>query len=1146
MEDVADGLHSAWKETLQGLKVGYRKAKTALKIPSGNSQTSDRMDSNGVGATCFSHNDRRRLFQAKYAHTVSHNGRKSASTDNATLHPMEEFDSSSCCESADSVEGLSDEEVKSFVECKFFDPSYDPVAYEIEHLPQECPKTEEAIKAESALVDQKILVLKQQCDVVSTTLKKRVLAHHEAFVEGIEQLRRLNDSLLVTSSDCKKCRHAIRKSKVGTVDQLRIIAQKRGVDNCSATVRVLDAMRKMNWKRMQLRGLLRAGKIVEAYQFLETNKKIEMEEVLNSITCMKDALEEWRLYVRQPERLRNYLEVSLKNCFTLVFIKETYLNAVESTYELGSSAECCSTVEMLLWETAVQILKNSLMKMSSVKDDGASLEDIVAAIEPAHLVMCFVSMAGKLIDFLYVFKTVHQLHEEVLSPSKSSNSSVGDGLEKKITVDDSRDVKKCSAPTTSPGKGSSSEEYLLPRDSNTAELASQEGCGTTVSSGRKGDVNMVHSDLLIRISRLGPRLARDLILKLRLAVAGVSSSFSSLKVDQVIHLFVILDLLIESMVITLHADEVDVENSRKELLNMLATTIRQQFFSPKLDDLVHEMNRDSWEGCDISVNSLPVCRGVDLRFYEDQVSRIHRYLQGPKETNNISKNDVASIAGDDRFSGRGDNPFQVPPLLEPEDLSKTIERTTFGHYWGSVKVPPASNCNEHVSSPTKVSGRTVSENDSIAPPPTIIAASAIYLYQHLLMQTQLELVLRFPPLVERVIEWCEEWVSFYIFTVVDNFISISRSIPVEEQGDFSIQARKTLRGMRQSAESAVNARNEAYRTSSRLAPSTSISVTANSANASNAAVPGSTGSGTATGILSQILHTTSADPSSPTAQASNANSNTTLTLKFPPRVIDRIRALVVSESNQYALKHRVTACESAKAVVALYECVLRSFQPFLYSTRLSAMGEQFIGRCEELYGTAAESFHVCLHRLSEALLPMPKICDEISHLKPKKSEMEVSPYVEDVISSLSLLHEHCIPLPTPLADSLFIQHSIFAAQCILVREYGKISKKVNDMLAMQLQVDSQKFSQQAVAKFGTENIVRPRHVLDLVKTGFFLQDGSQSIMWMEREHTMYNAADILNWFSYGDRTVRAELEIKLKRDLQHVDSLPLSLFFPVR
>lgn len=1143
MEDVADGLQSAWKETLQGLKVGYRKAKTVLKIPSTDTHTPDGKDPNRNSDGFFSHNDRRRLFQAKYVH--SDLGKKGTSSSSALRRHVEESDTSSYCDSADPIEGLSDEEVKGLVECKFFDPAYDPVVFEIEHLPQECPKSEEAIRAESGLIDQKILSLRQQCDVVSTTLKKRVLAHHEAFVDGIEQLRCLNDSLLVTSSDCKKCRHAIRKAKESTVNQLRIIALKRGLDNCSTTVRVLEAMKKMNWKRMQLHGLLRAGKIVDASLFLMAEKVIDMEDVLKHINCMKEALEEWRSYVRKPEQLRDHLEIALKNCFTQVFIKDTYLNVVESAYEMSSSAECCSTVETLLWETAVQILTRSLVTMSPVKDEGTSLDDIVAGIEPGHLVMCFVSMAAKLIDFLYVFKTVYHLHEEIV---KSVQSAKGTPLKvppTRFPSPGSAGHAKSLFPSY-PLNSSQPQSCRSPQDGHPEESVPEEAEEETTSCMRKSNAHMVHSDLFLRLSRLGPRLARDLILKIRVAISGVSSSsFCMLKVDQIIHVFVVIDLLIESMVIALRADSVDTENTRKELLEVLSMTIRQHFSFPRLDDLVQEMCRDPWTSCDISVSSLTVCKGLHPHFYADQLSRVHHYLRLPEEVSEISRNNAMEALKDGRYVERGDNPFQVPPLLEPQDPSKAVECIPFGHYWASAKVPAVSDANQKTSSSSQPS-ITMSENDLVVPPPTIIAASAVHLYRHLLKPSQLELVLRFPPLVERVMGWCEEWVSFYIFTVVDNFISISRSIPVEEQGDFSIKAQKTLRSMRQSAESAVDAKNGMFRLGSGVASFNSSSSATHSNSATPSAAPTSTGGGATTGILSQILHTAGAGASSPTVQNSASSNAGAPTLKFPPRIIDRIRTQFVSQSSHYALSHRVAACESARALVALHECVLRSFQPLFSSSHLSMVGQRFLDRCKDFNEVAVEGLHVCLHRLSEALLPMTKVCDEISHLKPKKSEVEVSSYVMDVIYSLMQLHQECIPLPTPVADTLLVQHSIFAAQCILVREYSKLSKKMNDMLAMQLQVDSQNFSQQAAAKFGPENVVRPRHILTLIKTGFFLQDTSQSVMWMEREHTMYNAADMLNWLSGGDRNVRAELEVKLRRDLLHVDCLPLSVFFSLK
>lgn len=1148
MEDVADGLQSAWKETLQGLKIGYKKAKTAFKIPSRSSSAAAKAGGKNDTDSSFSPKDRRRQFQAKYANMD--NSRRGTSTSQTARRQLEESDGSSYCESSDPVEGLTDEEVKGLVECKFFDPAYDPVVHEIEHLPPQCPESEEAIRAENALVDQKILELRQQCDVVSTTLKKRVLMHQEAFVGGIEQLRRVNDNLLETSSDCKKCRHALRRAKESTIHQLHIIAQKRGVDNCAATVAVLRAMKKMNWKIMQLNGLLRAGKMVEAAQFLKREEKIEMEEVLNNIDCMREALEEWRSYITQPNKLHDYMETALKNCFTQVFMKDIYQNIVESSYILSSSAECCSTVEMLLWETAVQILTKSLVTISTVKNESASLEDIVAGIEPAHLVIGFVSMAVKLIDFLFVFKTVYHLHEEVASSATEKKGSESEKSSENVSFPNASHSEEAASSTPIPFHASEPISCLRSLDDGAKHhsIVKKEKTSHTPESNE----DLVHVDLLLRMNRLGPRLTRDLLQKISAAISGVSPScFAAMELEQVVHLFVIVDLLIESMVVTLRADIVDVENTRKELLDVLATTLRQNFSFSRLDDLVQEMNRDPWEICDLSVSSLTVCKALHSTFYDDQVRLIHQYLKLPGEVNDFTKSDAMSGHKDEVFSERGENPFQLSSLKQPQNTSMTVEIIPFGHYWATTKVPVVSNDNntsahEFPSMLSSSSSITLSARrqavDEFRPPPIIIAASAAYFYQELLRSSQIDIVLRFPRLAERVMGWCEEWVSFYIFLVVDNFISISRSIRVEEQGDFSVKAQKTLGKMRQSAENAVDAHNGSYRSSVASAAVPANASPSSFVSASRSSAPTSTSAAKSSGIISQLLHTSGAAPSSPTILPPTSSGGNPSIVKFPPRVIDRIRSLFVSQSSQYALSHRVVACESARAVVALYECVLLSFQTLFSSNYYSNVVKQFLDRCQDLRDAVAEGLHVCLHRVSEALLPMEKICDEISHLKPRKDEVEVSTYVAESINILVQMHQLCLPLPTPTADTLLIQHSIFTVQCVILRGYSKISKKMNDMLAMQLQVDSQNFSQQAAARFGAENVVRPRHVLTLVKTGFFFPDQSQSTMWLEKEHQAYNAADIVNWFSCGDRILKAELEVKLKRDLQHIDCLPLFNF----
>eukprot|EP00796_Vickermania_ingenoplastis_P003882 gene3882-2754_t len=1026
MEDVADGLQSAWKETLRGLKQGYRLTKKAMKkIPP--------------------------IIDPSTRQAGAAPGGRGGS--GAYVGRREDNDSSDT-ESTDS-EILSDEQVKELVDCKFFDPEYDPVAFEVEHLPEGCPREEKAIKAENAMVDQKILVLRQQCEVVSTTLKKRVLAHQQTFVTGIEQIRQLNDSLLETSSDCKKCRNAVRKAKAATVAQLDIIAKKRAVDNAAATVRTLEAMQRMLWKRTQLRALLARGKMVEASDFLVEQREIDMEDSLSRITCMQEVLEEWKSFVAEPKKkLQESIESLLHSCFTHSFMAEAYQNVVEASYQLSSSAESCSLVEMLLWQTAVRIFTRSFIDVSSIKEETAAIPDIVAAVEPEHISIAVTSMTAKWMDFFFVFATVRRLHEEALQQ---------------------------------PGEALAGAPQDQEEEDGDAE-------------GEACRVRTVHRDLLERVRRLGPRLAKDLMLKIMLVISSCTRGLASLDSDRLVHVFVVLHLAIEAMTRTLEPDSTDVKRIRKDLLDALCTALRRGVCLPDVHQLVHAMNNDPWEISDLSVSSLSVLSAVRGTFYEQQVQQVAQYLSFEQthdtrigDDDQLPERDpamasaaprTASRLTDSFAGGSRENPFRTLAMAHPQDTSTHADSMTFGQFWSNEKAMVALQ----PSAALPLS------------PPTVISASGLKLFRSFL-SAQLKMVARFPPLVDRVLAWCEEWVCLYVFTIIDNFVSISRSIPVEDQGDFTAEAQNTLRTMRQSGEMAIDARDGMYRP---------LAV------GSTGGMPGST------------------------LSPGSAEDATTLQ-KFPPRVIERIRSLFVSVSQQYALGCRAVACESARAVAALYESVILSFRPLIQD---EAVIQYYRDRCHALYRVSVESLHVCLHRLSEALLPMTKVWDEVSRLKVRKDEVEVSPYAKEMLRQLTQLHTDRFPMPTPDLETLFIQRSIFAVQSMTVREYSKLSKKVsgNDMMAMQLQVDAQNFFQQAGAAFSSSNVVLPRHVLTLVKTGFFLEDKEQSMAWMEREHTGYNAADMLNWFSAGERTLRMELEVKLKRELHHLDCLPLKGF----
>lgn len=973
-ETTADGIHNVWKETVKGLKAGYLLTKRAFKKPSATGH-------NGTEERAMTQSERRRMFQAKYA---------------PADHALAEADDSSVDESSsDDDEILTDERIKGLVELKYFDVHYDAAAAEVSQFPVPAPTSEEAIHAECAGVEERIALLRQKCDIVSSTLKKRVLANHKLFVSGIEQMRGLHESLLQASQDCRQTKAVTVSARAATEGQLRILCQKRAVENLKSTARLLKAMKELLWKQRQLKALLSSGKIAEAKRFLEDNRSVDLEESLSEVACMQGVLKEWERYVTEPTAVTSHVDIVLTSCFTHSFIAQNYMSVVESAFQF-SPADCFAKVESVLRMTPDKIFRRAYVDLSSVKSDSATMVDVVRGIEPKHLPLAVNSMAAKLTDFLYVFITICDLHRRGAAAAAVGGAEEG---------------------TEQPPDGSA-----------------------------------CHEQVLKRLETLAPQLADHLLSQL--TSATLAQSFrEDVRVDLILHTFVLIDLTVEAVTVALNAREETVTRCRHGIRGHLCTTLQRYVRAQQANAIVEAMNADVWEISDRSVGSLAVLTSLHSNYFEVMKLSVRRFLQ-PDE---------------DGAGAQQENPFNTLLLMSPQDVSSAVESVTFTQHWSTQAEVEGESSTEH------------GKDGGIVAMPTIISQSGLAVFQNLLT-VQLSVVTRYPSLAKEAVAWCEQWVCLYLFTVVDNFVSISRSVPVEEQGDFSLDGQHTLRFVRTTAESALE-------------------------------LPGGGDAG---------------GGASGDAQR-----------HFPPRVIDAIRSLFVKESQQYALSCRAVACESARAVICLYDCVVQSFAAILGDDDLIAYYRR---RAKAMRDVAAEALHVCMHRLSDALLPLPKVCDEIERLRVRKDEVEVSGYVGDMIKGLQQFHQNRVQMPTPDLEGLLIQRSIFAVQSLTLREYGKISKKMNDMLAMQLQVDAQNFYQRAAAEFGSSSLVLPRHTLNLVKSGFSLEDRTQNAAWLEREHASYNAADLLNWFSRGDRVYRSELEVKVKRELKHVDCLPMKKF----
>ncbi|KAK7197020.1 hypothetical protein NESM_000645800 [Novymonas esmeraldas] len=1015
MEDVTDSLATAWKEALKGMKIGYKKTKSVLKqIPM------DRLKAiSGTGGV-MSHGDIRRFFQLKYGAEVRNaEGERVAAAEASDVESSDE-------------EPLTDAQVQEKVDKKYFDKTYDSAKFELEHMDGFAYTDDEAeSQAMREAAEGKMLELRQKCGIVSTTLKRRVLAHHQAFVNGTEKIRDVNVSLLMTSSDCKKARAAIRKSKAAVASQVALLAQQRTKENVEATIELLEAMKAACAKRTQLMNLISSGKVHEAAGFLKREGPIVMESSLTKIYCMKPVLAEWRLYRDNPKKLTDCIEAVLTDCLTNKFIVSTYRNVLEASQDLGRATETCALVATLLWRAAIQILCKSLTEVSFVKRDDAPLADIAEGIHPDYLILGVRQMAAKLMDFLYLFSTVVRLHEE-------------------------------ERYTGSPYAG-------------------------------------LHGQALQRVQDVGRKIGRDLVEKLTVVLSN--ARLSSTDADRALHLFVVASMLTEALG-ALGLEKAEQASARTQTKAVLLRHMQTHFQRPKAHEVLAFMSDDDWAVSTVSPLSLNMVKPLSPDAFKCSIREVKHYLQQ-------STDDSAVAAGAMPLM---ENPFLTQKMLEPADTSSLVQTQTFGTYWASAKTgaaaPAAGRTAESsatagnmvpgvagaapVSAPTSSQEATTTLASSVEMPPSVLTSSAISV-ANAFLEYQARIAVRFPPLAADILGWCEELLCLYFYTVMDSFVSVSRNVPIEHQGDLSAAAQRVLAEVRATGERAVGAVGGQY--------------TPKDGNRHPGAGAG--------------------------AAAAAATS------RFPPTVWGRLRNEFTSAAHQFALGHRTVACQSVLALILLYEATIQTMSPLLPA----AMVQSYMLRCRSLYTAAHEVLHVCIHRLCQAICPMEAVCADIAKLKGGKDEVVVSPYVAQLVGSMKALNERRVPMPTPALESVLLQRLIFVAQAVLVREYSKLTKKrMSDLFVMQLQVDVQAFQQQVAAAFGKSSVVLADYVLRLVKAGFFADDKAQCVNWVRAHHALYLSADLVNWFGAADKPFKLQLEDLLAKELRHQDVLPMDRF----
>lgn len=963
MDEVRDGLNYAWKGAVRGAKTGLKLTKSALRsIPV------DRLRVTGTGGVTSRSGALRRLFQRRYGAEIDNErGERVAAAEATDVESEEE-------------EPLTDRQLHERVEKKYFDKSYEAMKHEIMHMEVADAAGGSGGGGDDArqrqATEAAIRELRMKCDIVSATLKKRVLANSKHFVSGVEEIRLINDRLLETSSDCKKGRNIIRRAKNAAAEQIKILAYHRKRGNCTSVLSLLEAMRQLCWMRNQLMAFIDNGKLCEAAELLQRSGIAEEERIMK-VHCMRRIVEEWKEYRDNREVLQRCQEALLTESLTTKFLPSKYLNAFEASHTLGTTDRVCGIVAQSLWQTAVRILTKSLTEVSDIKEEDVSIADIAAAIDPDHLMLSLCQMSAKLMDFLFLFATVRKLH----------------------------------------------------KDHSCADSA----------------FTKLHVAALREISTVGGKLGQDLVEKIALVLD--KSRFDAVNVERVLHVFFVVSMLIEAVAV-LGLEEAAQAAARAQVKASLARYMAQQFQQLRVSQVLHFMEEETWTVSEVSALGLHVVVPLNSETYSSTVEEVKEYLT------------EASVEA----PGTYENPFYAAHMLTVQDTARMVQTETF--------------CEE-------LSRRGVLEM------PSLLTSSSVAL-ANMLLEYVARIVARYAPLAVETLGWMEDLVCLYVYTVVSNFVSISRTLRLESQGNLSESTQATLAEMRVAAE--------------RAAGQTHVSAAAGPADV--APLPSS----------------------SFTAEDETHGS-------FPPRVWGRIRHVFVSQTHQYAMVNRVVAGESCVTLAHMLETTVRSMAPLLPP----ALVEERLRRCSAIRLASVELLHLCFHRLCQAIFPMENIIQSISKLHASEKEVRASAYVKQLVEEMASLNTRRQTMPTPELEELFLKHFIFAVQTTLLREYCKLAKKkVSDVFIMQVSVDVQSFQEQVGVIFGKAMFVLPDHVLGMVKAGF-MEDKEERLQWVKARHAAYCAVDMVQWFSAGDRNMKLQLE-GLLNFLGHRDTIPFMAF----
>ncbi|RNF22011.1 uncharacterized protein Tco025E_03377 [Trypanosoma conorhini] len=958
MEEVRDGINYAWKGAMRGAKRGLKLTKNVLRsIPV------DRLRVPGKHGVVSRSGALRRLFQLRYGAQIDNGrGERVAAVETSDVESEED-------------EPLTDQQLHEYVDKKYFDKSYEAMKDEIAHMEVVDGSGYAADDAQQQrqrqATEAAIRELRRKCDIVSATLKKRVLAHSKEFVSGVEEIRLINDRLLETSSDCKKGRNIIRKAKNAAAEQMQILAYHRKRGNCKATLALLEAMRQICSKRNELLTLLESGNIIEAVELLQQHSDVEHEDRIRKLHCLSRIIDEWKEYRDNKEALKRCQEDSLMECLTAKFIPSKYCNAFEASRVLGTSDHVCGLIVQTLWQSAVYILTKSLIEVSDIKNEDASIADIAAAIHPDHLMLCLCQMSAKMMDFLFLFATVRKLHSDC--------------------------------------------------------------------SGTDHPFATLHAAALREIAKVSHKLGQDLVEKISLVLDKLQ--LDSVDVERVLHVFFVVSMLIEAISV-LGLEKPAQAAARARVKTALVRYMTQQFQEVRARQILQFMVEDTWVVGDVSALELQVVRPLHPETYRRAVREVKGYLA------------EASIEA----PGSHENPFYAAHLLTLQDTSRMVQTESF--------------CEDLARRGAQGT-------------PSMLTASAVAV-ANTLLEYVARIVARFPPLAAETLGWAEDLVSLYVYTVADNFVSISRAVRLENQVDLSELTQATLIEMRAAAERAA-----------RQPTAAAVAATAPSPFAAEDELQGS----------------------------------------FPPRVWGRVRGILASEAHQFALVNRAVAGQSCVTLVYVLEATLRSVAPLLPPATV----EQRMRRCGDMRAASEELLHVGLHRLCHAIFPMENVTQSISKLRANEKLVQASAYVRLLVEDMGLLNAKRHAMPTPQMEQLFMKRFVFAVQTTLLREYAKLAKKkLSDVFIMQLSVDAQSFQQQVGAKFGKAVLVLPDLLPSFIKAGF-IEDGEQRLEWVRIHHADYCAADMVQWFSTGDRTLKLRLEDVLEQ-VRHRDAIPVLPF----